>query len=88
MDIKFFKRMNIFNLFFKDFIYLFLEKERKKEERNINMWLPVMQRLTGNLARNPGLCPDWESNQWPFGSQARAQSTKPHQPGPGHALLH
>ena len=25
------------------------------------------------------MCPDWESNQWPFGSQASAQSTKPHQ---------
>ena len=27
------------------------------------------------------MCPDWESNQWPFGSQAGAQSTEPHQPG-------
>ena len=35
----------------------------------------------GNLAHNPGMCPDWESNQRPFGSQAGAQSTEPHQPG-------
>ena len=35
-----------------------------------------------DLARNPGMCPDWESNQWPFGSQACAQSTELHQPGP------
>ena len=27
------------------------------------------------------MCPDWESNQRPFGSQAGAQSTKQHQPG-------
>ena len=27
------------------------------------------------------MCPDWESNQWLFGSQARTQSTEPHQPG-------
>ena len=27
------------------------------------------------------LCPDWESNWLPFGSQATAQSTEPHQPG-------
>ena len=33
------------------------------------------------LACNPGMCPDWESNQQPFGSQARTQSTEPHQPG-------
>ena len=36
---------------------------------------------TGDLARNPGMCPDWESNLQPFGSQAGAQSTEPHQPG-------
>ena len=30
---------------------------------------------------NPGMCPDWESNQHPFGSKAGAQSTEPHQPG-------
>ena len=22
--------------------------------------------LTENMAHNPGMCPDWESNQWPF----------------------
>ena len=37
--------------------------------------------LTGDLARNPGMCPDWESNHQPFDSQAGTQSTKPHQPG-------
>ena len=33
---------------------------------------------TGDLARNPGKCPNWESNRQPFGSQACAQSTGPH----------
>ena len=32
-------------------------------------------------AHNPGMCPDWESNRQPFGSQAGVQSTEPHQPG-------
>ena len=36
---------------------------------------------TGDLAHNPGTCPDWESNWRPFSSQAGAQSTEPHQPG-------
>ena len=36
---------------------------------------------TGHLACNPGICPDWESNQRPFGAQAHTQSTEPHQPG-------
>ena len=42
---------------------------------------------TGDLACNPGTCPDWESNQWPFGSQAGTQSTEPHQPGPKVIVL-
>ena len=33
---------------------------------------------TGDLAHSPGMCPDWESNQQPFDSQAGSQSTEPH----------
>ena len=36
---------------------------------------------TGHLACNPGMCPDWESNWRPFGSQACTQSTEPYQLG-------
>ena len=36
---------------------------------------------TGDPARDPGMCPDQKLNQRPFGSQAGAQSTEPHQPG-------
>ena len=36
---------------------------------------------TGDLAHNPGMCPDWESNQPAFGSQADTQSTEQYQPG-------
>ena len=36
---------------------------------------------TGDLSCIPGMCPDWESNWWSFGSQAGTQSTEPHQPG-------
>ena len=36
---------------------------------------------TGDPAHNPGMCPDWESNQRPFGLQAGTQSTEPHQSG-------
>ena len=38
--------------------------------------LPIM-----DLAHNPGMRPDWELNQRPFGWQAGTQSTEPHQPG-------
>ena len=36
---------------------------------------------TRDLARNPGMCPDWQSNWRSFCSQASAQFTEPHQPG-------
>ena len=36
---------------------------------------------SGDLACNPGMCPDWELNGRPFGSQTGTQSTEPHQPG-------
>ena len=34
----------------------------------------------------PRMCPDWESNLQPFGSQAGTQSTEPHQPGESNFL--
>ena len=38
---------------------------------------------TGDLARNPGMCPDQDSNRQPSDPQASVQSTEPHQPGQG-----
>ena len=42
----------------------------------------------GDLACNSGMCPGWEVNQWPFGSQAGTQSTEPHQPGVTEHILY
>ena len=46
-------------------IYLFLERKgrEKERERNISVWLPLLRSPTRDLARSPGMCPDWESNQ-------------------------
>ena len=33
--------------------------------------------LTGDVAHNPGMCPDWELNQQSLASQAVTQSTEP-----------
>ena len=35
--------------------------------------------LLGTWPANPGMCPDWVSNQRHFGLQASPQSTEPHQ---------
>ena len=68
--------------FFSDFVYLFPEVgEEKERQRSINVWMPLPHPPSGELACNSGMCPDWESNPQSFGSQARAQSTKLHQPG-------
>ena len=65
---------------------MFREGLRKKErERNIGVWEnPPVASLTppaGDLARNPGICSDWELNQQPFGPQADTESTEPYHPG-------
>ena len=70
-----------------EFIYLFIFTQRRREgEREGEKHCVVASHVppTGDLAHNPGRCPDWESNWWPFGSQAGAQSTEPHQPGLFH----
>ena len=62
----------VFLLFFlKDFIYLLLETGEGREEereRNINVQeihesVAPCTSPVGFLARNPGMCHDWESNQ-------------------------
>ena len=56
-----------------------MEGERKGEK--YQCMVASHTPLTGDLACNLGMCPDWELNQQPFGLQAGAQSIEPHQPG-------
>ena len=59
------------HFFKKDFIYLLLERgggSQKERERNIDMrekHPSVASRVppNGDLAPNPGMCPNWESNR-------------------------
>ena len=56
-------------------------REREREGEKHQCVVASRAPTTGDPACNPGICPDWESNLEPFGSQADAQSTEPHQPG-------
>ena len=63
--------------------YLFLDRgEGREKEGEKHQCVVAFHTLpTGDLLRNRGMCLDEELNQRPFGSQAHAQSTEPHQPG-------
>ena len=71
-------------LFFKRFnLFIFREGGKEGERQGEKHQCEVASHAlpTGDLACNPGTCPDWESNWRFFGSHARTQSTEPHQPG-------
>ena len=55
---------------FKDFIYLFSERgegrERETKSEEHQCVVASCAPSTGDLACNPGMCPDWESNWYPL----------------------
>ena len=67
----------------KDYLFIFRERGREGEREGEKPQCLVAPDTPppGGLAHNPGMCPAWESNQQPFGSQASTQSPEPHQPG-------
>ena len=57
------------------YIYLFLERgEGREKEGEKQCVVASCLPPTGDLAHNPGMCPDWESNWQLFGLQASTQS--------------
>ena len=74
--------IKIYGLFLKIFYFIYFWTEgkgRRKRGREISVYGCLHTPPTGDLAHNPGMCPDWGSNQWPFGSQAGALFTETHQ---------
>ena len=59
--------------FLRFYVFIFRERERERERQKHQCVVASHAPPTGDLAHNPGMCPDWESNQQPFGSQAIAQ---------------
>ena len=75
----------------RDFIYYFQREGKGRGMGNINSWkihwlVASHMPLTGDLACNPGMCPDWELNRWPFSWQTCAQSTEPHHTSQGEKV--
>ena len=52
-------------MYFKYFIYLYLERGREGERGGEKHQRVAASQVppTGDLAHNPGMCPDWELNQ-------------------------
>ena len=72
------------DFFLRFYLFIFRERGREGEREGEKHQSVVAFHAppTGDQAHNPGMCPDWESNQQPFGLQSGAQSTELHQPGP------
>ena len=60
-------------------LFSLLLERKEGRERRIERQISV--RETGNQTRNPGMCPDWESNQQPLVLRDDAQPTEPHRSG-------
>ena len=52
-------------------MYLFIERRKGGRKRGEKYQCLVGSHTppTGDLTHNPGMYPDWESNQWVFGSK-------------------
>ena len=76
---------SFFDFIFKKILFHYFQREGKggrKGGRETSMCGCLLCAPNWGPAHNPGMFPSWESNQWPFGLQAAAQSTEPPQPGP------
>ena len=61
------RALKTFFLFLKRF-YLSISRQRRREKEGEKHQCVVLSRVppAGDLACNPGMCPDWELNQRPF----------------------
>ena len=66
----------------KKILFIFRDGEGGKKGEKHQCVVASHASPTGDMACNPGMCPDSESNQPLFGLQVSTQSTEPHQPGP------
>ena len=71
----------IFILFKRFYLFIFRQRGREGERGRETLMCGCLSSTPyWGPGPHPGMCPDWESNQQPFGSQASTQSSEPHQP--------
>ena len=77
------------SFFFFKIYFIFRERGRERErEREKHQGVVASQvPSTGDLACNPGMCPDWELNWQPFGLGNNTQTAEQHQSGQGYVLF-
>ena len=68
------------------FIYFYTEGKGGREGEKHQCAVASHTPPTEDLALNPVMCPDWESNRRHFGLQTGTQSTEPDQPGEMNSL--
>ena len=80
---KTYKKSLLFPFLKRLYLFIFRQKGKKREREGEKHQCVVASHVppTGDLACNPGIWSDSVSNRQPFGLQASAQSTEPHQPG-------
>ena len=84
MNNYFYNKRRVLNKILKKtqcIIFIFREREGEREGEKHKCMVASSTSPIGDLAHNPAMYPDWESNWRPFGLQANTQSTEPHQPG-------
>ena len=60
-------------IFLRFYLFIFRERKGWREGKKHQCVVASHASTTGNLAHNPGMCPDWELNRQPFDSQADTQ---------------
>ena len=71
MAFLFFCLFLFYTIFFLKILFIFRERRREGEREGEKYQCVVDSHVapTWDLAYNPGMCPDWESNWQPFGLQ-------------------
>ena len=78
-----------FIFFLRFYLFIFRERGKKGEREGEKHQCVVASYMSpsGDLAHNPGMCPDWELNWWPFALQPAFNPLSHTSKGLGYFLM-